>query len=470
MFLDNVSLWLDEGSSLRVSRSLFSSLRDRNGAAYYVLLHFWRTLGVSEAWLRGLSALFDCAGLLVFKKLCESFCKTELETCLALAIYIFLPSHVVQAANIRMYSLWGLVNLIILVLLFPSRPRSWSAGKQVLIMGCLLFLSLEIHRYTALFAITYAAIAVNRMKECGWKRNAVFASTALVLACSVYRLLPDRGVLLLYIHERAAPILPEIGMVDPVGAFLFDPWYDYFTPHPLWHRIAGIIGCATFFFGLFAMKKTGREQLAVCLGMFLFPLCLLTLFSLRSYPRLLHPLGVPFCISAACAISYVPRKLGIPFALCLLTTFAYMDVRSKLTTNQDFRAALTELSQARHSDTVLLVVPEYAEPAVIYYSGSSNLTVGFPKGSAGLDEKAVGDVIRAFEFVELAYLVSHRAEDYDTLRPIVAATHSLEFNKLVEGIQISRYRRKDTTTARSKLELCGNWPSACRQHPEWNVW
>jgi mannosyltransferase len=61
------SFWLDEGISVEIARlpwrQFFYVLRHReiNMALYYVLLHFWLSLGSTEAFIRGLSVLFSLA-------------------------------------------------------------------------------------------------------------------------------------------------------------------------------------------------------------------------------------------------------------------------------------------------------------------------------------------------------------------------------------------------------------------------
>jgi uncharacterized membrane protein len=129
------SLWLDEGSSITMSRlDWFNFLRilwrrEMNMVLYYLLLRGWLHLGDSVAWIRGLSVVFAVAGipaifLLGRKMLGTSF---GLVSALLLSVNAFQVRYAQEA---RSYSLLVLLLIVanywFVSAIENSRRRDWN--------------------------------------------------------------------------------------------------------------------------------------------------------------------------------------------------------------------------------------------------------------------------------------------------------------------------------------------------------
>ena len=129
------SFWLDEGSSITMSRlDWFNFLRilwrrEMNMALYYLLLRGWLHLGDSVAWIRGLSVVFAVAAipaifLLGRKMLGTSF---GLVSALLLCVNAFQVRYAQEA---RSYSLLVLLlivaNYCFLAAIESGRRRDWN--------------------------------------------------------------------------------------------------------------------------------------------------------------------------------------------------------------------------------------------------------------------------------------------------------------------------------------------------------
>ncbi len=129
------SLWLDEATSLFLARKSVPEViawtaKDIHPPLYYLLLHFWRVFGESEAALRSLSAV---AGALSVVVLCDLGMRLlDRRTGIAAgALLALAPVHVWYSQQARMYTwlgFWALLSSLCLVAFLDSRKARFAVG------------------------------------------------------------------------------------------------------------------------------------------------------------------------------------------------------------------------------------------------------------------------------------------------------------------------------------------------------
>lgn len=120
--LDRQSFWLDEAYSMTVAQQpLTALLGGEVGDAhtpplYYLLLHAWLLGGESDAWVRGLSALFSTCLLLGLPLALGALRVSPVLIALATALVAISPHNVYFAQEARMYSLASLLAVAVFTL------------------------------------------------------------------------------------------------------------------------------------------------------------------------------------------------------------------------------------------------------------------------------------------------------------------------------------------------------------------
>jgi mannosyltransferase len=177
------SFWLDEAYSIQLVRSwgsMWSELfrYDRNSWFYYLLLYGWSRLGDSEAYLRGLSALFAIASLPVYYLLSKKLFGTKVALIAAflLAVNGFYISYAQEA---RTYSLYFFLSLVSTLLFLHLRHKQ-SKWRYFLYTVCVT-LSIYAHAL-AVFLLAIHALIVLFTSRSFWKQYALCASIAIACA------------------------------------------------------------------------------------------------------------------------------------------------------------------------------------------------------------------------------------------------------------------------------------------------
>jgi mannosyltransferase len=122
------SLWLDEGVSVGIARlpwgDFFKLLwrREGNMALYYLLLRGWMLFGLSEAWVRALSAVFSIATV-PFLYLIGREVRSRSAGLVAALLFALSPFAVEYAKEARSYSL---VCLLVTVATWYLLRHSWK--------------------------------------------------------------------------------------------------------------------------------------------------------------------------------------------------------------------------------------------------------------------------------------------------------------------------------------------------------
>jgi len=129
------SLWLDEATSLFLARKSAAGViawtaKDIHPPLYYLLLHFWRVFGESEAALRSLSAVAGALSTVVLHALGARL--FDRRTGFVAGVLLALaPIHVWYSQQARMYAwlgFWALLSSLCLVAFLDSRRARFAVG------------------------------------------------------------------------------------------------------------------------------------------------------------------------------------------------------------------------------------------------------------------------------------------------------------------------------------------------------
>ncbi len=482
LWINGTSLWLDEGSSFGVSRYLSAAIRDRNGAAYFVLLFCWKLLfWGGEFAVRSLSVAIDSLSFVLFLFVCRQMALSQRAIFLAAVLYILIPANVVNAQNVRQYVLWNLLQMALwwavwrATAAFETPSVAKPKGEAVLLwFQCQLFyfLSLETHRYTGVYAIGLVLAAGISTK---WNRKlAPLFIPWIPLTILSSRYFSQKPVSFNYILEASAPLYREWGPLFPLGALIVDPRWNYLLMHPYFHGAVGALAFAVGAYGIHHHYRKGHTREAVWLSCLCVPLFILTILPLRSYPRLLQPIVPVFCMGFAITLaalmenrSVVIRRFAVVLGLVVAAVFLRTGFKVKTEVLQDFRAAVGNLVDTQPPDTLMITVPQYASAVARYYAGEHRMLIGFT-GTA-TDTATLGLALPAFEFVELIALTGHRDEVWKATLDAIGRTHIPTEHWEFAGIEVDRFKRKASVPTGSKSEVCKLRAAGCPYADEWSA-
>jgi hypothetical protein len=475
VWINGTGLWLDEGNSVGVSRSLSSAMRDRNGAAYFVLLFVWKTLfWGSEFALRSLSVAVDAVSFVLFIFICQQMALSRRQTFLAAFLYIVIPPNVVNAQNVRQYVLWNLLQMALWATIWRATTPLVKPKTEAVLVWALCqvfyFLSLETHRYTGVYALGLVLAAGVRTK---WNKKLIALFVPWIpLTILSSRLFTERPVSLDFALEASAPLYREWGPLFPLGALIVDPRWNYLLTHPGFHGAVGALAFAVWAFGIRHHYRKGHAKESVWLLCLLLPLFVLALLPLRSYPRLLQPMVSVFCIGFAIAFvswleaqSAAVRRSALVLGLIVAAVFLQTGYKIKRVVLQDFRAAVGNLVDTQPPDALMITVPSYAYAAARYYAGEHRLLMGF--SGTPEDTLSLAGTLAAFEFIELIALTGHRDEVWKLALNTIGETHVPTEHWEFAGTEVDRFKRKATVSTVPKSEACKNWQGGCDYWESW---
>ncbi len=170
--LASPSLWLDEAVSANIAKSSVAEYlqwarEDFHPPLYYLLLHFWSSLGHDEFTLRLFSVMTNClSGIILYSCVRSMFNPST--ALLALLLFTLSPFQVRYSQEVRMYSLLGL--WIVSILFFTFRylnDRSWPSLFGYILSSTL---GLYTHYHAGVFLIVLNAAVVISLCRTGKAR------------------------------------------------------------------------------------------------------------------------------------------------------------------------------------------------------------------------------------------------------------------------------------------------------------
>jgi uncharacterized membrane protein len=194
-YLDRLSIWLDEATSLQVAEKSLIDIINGVGfdratpPAYYLLLHYWLqfwnllpSLGLSDSEkLRGLSVLLDLINLCLIW-LISFRLMTFRGAIISTSLAVFSPYLIYYAQEGRMYSLLLTEVLICTMIVFNAmnRPLYFKEALIILLVG---ITGMYTHYYFPLFfiALSLAVIIDDRFKS---KRSSQWFALGALVAIS----------------------------------------------------------------------------------------------------------------------------------------------------------------------------------------------------------------------------------------------------------------------------------------------
>lgn len=450
-WINGTGLGIEEGNSFRVSHSFSSALSDGSGAAYFVLLFFWKSLfSGSEFALRSLSVAIDAASFVLFLFICRQLSLSQRQLIVAAILYIVFPPNVVNAQGVRPYVLWSLLQMALWCTVWSATASPTQAMTQARAVGLwllcqvLFFLSLHTHPYTGVYALGWVLAAGTKTK---WNKRLVLWFWPWL----VFAIFSSRSFTEQLVSYR------EWGPLFPVGALIVDPRWNYLLKHPLYHGAVGAAAFALCALGVRHHYQKGHTQESIWLVCLLLPVSILTLLPWPSYPALLQPTVPVFCIGLAIAFaswmearSVAIRRGALVLGWIVAGVFLKTGYQIKREVLRDFRAAVGNLVDTQPPETLMLTVPHYADAVAKYYAGENKMLRGF-SGTAD-DALSLAATLPAFEFVELIVLTGQWDDVWRVTLDTIGQTHVPTEHWEFAGVEVDRFKRKPSVSIVPKSE------------------
>lgn len=139
------SLWIDESFSILDAQQLDKTLGFDGSLnprpLYYIVLRFWMIFGTSEAWLRGLAALFGLGSVFLTYLLGKRIAGKSVGLVAALLLALS-PLFINHAQEVRMYTLgtflglWGTLSLTYVLERPTTSPTvGWATSRLLMLLA-----------------------------------------------------------------------------------------------------------------------------------------------------------------------------------------------------------------------------------------------------------------------------------------------------------------------------------------------
>lgn len=401
--LGKESLWLDEATSLIIARMDVRSVvawaaADVHPPLYYLALHFWTTLGDSEAWIRALSALIGTLTVGVVFALGRELLDERVGLTAAVLLALS-PLHVWYSQETRMYVMVTLLSLtstyLLLLGLRRWQVRYW-AGYSLLAT-----LSLYTH-YFALFVLLFQGLyALCALLRSGRTRREWSVWFASVLAIA---LLFAPWVPVLYHQvttggggwvERSIGRPPVRALVDTwiyFGMGLHRQFYSPMLRRMAYVALAGL--CLGAVVDGFRRRRSGTLFAVLYVALPLAVVWLLSQFKPMYTVRYLIPFLPAYCIVLAAGVQSCPWP---PLRVALLVSLAAVLVVGnwgafRTLQNPDWRGVTAAVLQQAEAGDVVLFSPRWnAKPFEYYARGRIATSMDLPiPVTASAAEQVVG--------------------------------------------------------------------------------
>jgi mannosyltransferase len=386
-YLDAQSLWWDEAFSFSMSivdlpSVLANAVHDRvHPPLYYVLMHFWLSLGHSEFLLRMFSVFCGTMSIAIMYATAALIGGKRLATLAALLLAVS-PFNVWYSQEVRMYSLTALLVLatsfFFLRLLRRDTLSNWMAyGSCTLLAIYSDYLHLFIILAQAMFLIilrkTYRT-TLNRWVRCMAVLGVLFLPwVAVIFAAGGF-------------YHSALSWIPPAQIADlfwTIYSFGLGPTSNPGNPLNL---IAALLLISLAVHGLVLLRRKPRDHqqnMGFVLLWLLLPLLLTFFISLdwhlpqqRSIyiDRFFNPLLPAFLILSSFGICHLfERRKVIGVAAVIIILIPTAGSLYNLFFNEDYardqwRQATTEIRESTRSGDILLLRPHHYVPLYYYDS------------------------------------------------------------------------------------------------------
>ena len=466
------SFWLDEAYSIQLVHSwptMWSQLfiYDHNAWLYYILLYGWARLGNSEAYVRGLSALFAIASLPVYYLLSKKLFGKKVAF---IAVFLLAVNgfYIQYAQEARSYSLFFFLCLLS-TLLFIHLLHKQSKLLYVLYIFCVI-LSIYAHAY-AVFLLAIHALMVLYIARSLWKQYAICA--IMIMAGAFPILFNPR-------HAQNA-----LGWVPPVhlltlGAYFF----DLAAEQPVLCLLYAILcGIATFW--ILSMMRRGKNWTSLWKYSFVYIWLFVPLLLTFSYSLLIFPIFLsrylitglaPFLLLVGIGLTRIKHRLL--FSLCLVS-IGFLSILSLLgwyiggpdqsllpglnNNNEDWRTAVAYICTRAADNDEVSFYAYYVHTPYDYYEQNSTMCLSkhmqeielvsslTSQGGAGhlpaSDRRLLKNLPTSSNRIWL--IISHsnvhakNAAKLNKIQQSLATSYTLVRTKNFLGIEIQLYARGD---------------------------
>jgi len=416
------SIWLDEATSLMLARMTLPELirttsLDVHPPLYYILLHFWISLGQSEAIIRGLSTVAGVLNVLIIYGLGRILFDSQTGW-IAAALLAVAPFHVWYSQEARMYA-WvtTLMSASVLLALWFWRGRRWLAWiGYVLVTAAALYT-----HYYAVFSILvvnlfFVYLLLRGGYAPGWRGYCAFdkrlfwswaAAQGVVLVLFLpwlpMFLVPmttgGEGWVTFGAGKPSLAVLPQTAVLYMVGGAR--------AQYPLLvRRLAYVLFVGAFVVGLWPRRRPSRDQgtgargqpadprflipgeteaLGFSLAYLALPLGIAWVSSQILKPmysaRYMLPFLIPFLLLVARGVRNVPWAVARVVLLVALVAVMGVGIAAQVKTldKPDWRSWSAKLIQAVQKDDLVLFMPGWhAKPFDYYAQGRLSLFSDVP--------------------------------------------------------------------------------------------
>lgn len=368
------SLWRDEAFSYFMSRPsivqvIKNTASDFNPPLYYLLLHFWLTLGKSDELLRALSFLFHLGTTYISFRFGKKLFGTKFALFVAL-FTLFNPMLLYYAFELRMYSLYALAAMASIHFLFT---RQWK--KYIIATTAGLYT----HSFFPLVVTSYLIIfrfIPHMRKRDGWK-----VASPLLLFLPWFFVLVNQ-----FLRSGNSWIFPvDLQLVSSVLGNLFTSYEG--TPGGLWQYTAYLSTGIIFFFVIFIARK--RREAIVFLTPLFLPLILIIGYSIVRRPIYVNRYMIFVTVFEILALSYsiflVRNKkmrtavAGIWLLFVIVINFFIPPFHKKA----DFKLTFAELDKiSKPDDFIYAKTPIGYLESAYYYTDEKRVFVYNPQNIA----------------------------------------------------------------------------------------
>lgn len=377
LILINQSFWLDEAASLVIARlplnQLFSAINnDFHPPLYYLLLHYWLKLGITNEWfLRLPNVIFGVLSIWVLYLILNQLKTKSLHhwSLIGTLLLALNPLHIYYSQELRMYSLNILLSLLSWYYLIQKKPSFWA-----------LFTTLNFFTfYGAFFNLIAQLVFVFLYQRPRFKKFVPYSLISLVL------FLPWLGTLS---HQLSGgyflkSVLPEwsklSGNLNLKTVLLIPLKFSLgrlnLSTSNLYLFTATITSLYFFSLILLCFKHKKAKPFLIWL---ITPLVIGLLVSLKTpilgYWRFLYLLPA-FCSLIALGINLLPGKLRVINLFVVITTLLLVNVLFWLSPpshRENWRTALNYVKSFDQTNTTSIFAFSDAFAPVRWYAPEIN--------------------------------------------------------------------------------------------------
>ncbi len=378
--LSNKSLWLDEASTLAMSKlSLMgiweTGFLDNNPPLFHYLTHAMLVLGESEFILRFLPALMGVAVIPIIYLIGKEV-KDHNVGLVAAALMTFSPFALHYAQEAYSYSMVLLVSS--LMILYYLKAIKTNTTNNWILFGLFSALAFWTHFYTFVpqMVMYIHAIIVSR-KEIITREIAKLKNIAYALIITFVVSVP-----VMYMASyRFFTLTTNPVTYGVLGITLIPETLYRFSG---FNQLFAMISLCLLVLGIIYLYVKDKQMCLLSLMMMILPIVFSVILSshMTMNPRYLIPLLPVFFVTIACCYLIIdkiitdPRLVYVVISVILLINLIPLSTYYTNNSSEDWRGYSAKLSAATTNGDIVVAVPGYiSTPLKYYYNNQTDNTI-----------------------------------------------------------------------------------------------